>query len=135
MELRKQLNEWMRLRVIWIQQEHLAQYRFARAVWGELTPEQQQKLISGEWKSFAKQDTGHNPRRCHREDRHPSPRHLLKGHGVIREEQQNSLELKLTKISRSLGKLGRTKLQLPEPVVDCVRLLMEKINQPLLQTA
>lgn len=61
--------------------------------------------------------------------------HLLKGHGVKREEQQKSLELKLTKISRELGKLARTKLQLPEKVIECVRHLMEKINEPLPQFA
>jgi transposase len=61
--------------------------------------------------------------------------HLLKGHGVTREEQRKSLELKLTKLSRELGTLGRIKLQLPETVVDCVRLLMEKINQPVSQSA
>lgn len=55
----EQAAEWMRLRMIWTQQEHLAQYRFAREVWDVLTPEQQQKLISGEWKHHAKQDTGH----------------------------------------------------------------------------
>ncbi|MBX7207164.1 MAG: hypothetical protein K1X78_02525 [Verrucomicrobiaceae bacterium] len=56
---RQQLGEWMRLRMIWTEQEHLAQYRFARAVWSVLMPEQQAKLIAGEWKEFAKQDTGH----------------------------------------------------------------------------
>lgn len=58
-KLRKQLGECMRLRMIWTQQEHLAQYRFARAVWEVLTPEQQQRLLAGEWKTYAKQDTGH----------------------------------------------------------------------------
>lgn len=57
--LRQQLSDWMRLRMVWTQQEHLAQYRFARAVWEVLTPVQQAKLIAGEWKEFAKQDTGH----------------------------------------------------------------------------
>jgi transposase len=61
--------------------------------------------------------------------------HLLKGHGIMREEQQKSLQVKLTKISRELGKLGRIKLLLPEKVVDCVNYLMEKINQPLSQSA
>ena len=56
---RQQLIEWMRLRMIWTEQEHLAQYRFAWAVWSVLMPEQQAKLIAGEWKEFAKQDTGH----------------------------------------------------------------------------
>lgn len=60
--------------------------------------------------------------------------HLLKGHGVMRAEQQPSLELKLTRISRELGKLGRTQLRLPEKVGDCVRLLMDAINQPLSQS-
>jgi hypothetical protein len=45
------------------------------------------------------------------------------------------MQVKLTKISRELGKLGRIKLQLPEKVVDCVSYLMEKINQPLAQSA
>lgn len=57
--LRQELADWMRLRMAWTQQEHLAQYRFARAVWDVLTPDQQAKLIAGEWKKFAKQDTGH----------------------------------------------------------------------------
>jgi Spy/CpxP family protein refolding chaperone len=57
--LRQKLGDWMRLRMVWTRQEHLAQYRFARAVWDVLTPEQQAKLIAGEWKPFAKQDTGH----------------------------------------------------------------------------
>jgi transposase len=60
--------------------------------------------------------------------------HLLKGHGVMRDEQQKSLELKLTKISRELGKLGRIRLQLPETVLECVILLMGKINQPIPQS-
>lgn len=57
--LRRELEDWMRLRMVWTQQEHLAQYRFARDVWTVLTPEQQTKLIAGEWKPYAKQDTGH----------------------------------------------------------------------------
>ncbi len=57
--LRVQLLEWMRLRMIWTEQEHLAQFRFARAVWDILTPEQQSHLLAGGWKAFAKQDTGH----------------------------------------------------------------------------
>lgn len=57
--LRAQLAEWMRLRMVWTQQEHLAQYRFARDVWNVLTPEQQTRLITGEWRQYAKQDTGH----------------------------------------------------------------------------
>lgn len=58
-KLRAELETWMRLRMMWTEQEHLAQYRFARDVWGVLTPEQQKKLLAGEWKDFAKQDTGH----------------------------------------------------------------------------
>jgi len=58
-KLRAELAEWMRLRMAWTQQEHLAQVRFARAVWQVLKPEQQAKLIAGEWKPYAKQDTGH----------------------------------------------------------------------------
>lgn len=59
-QLRSELSEWMDLRMRWTQQEHLAQYRFARAVWNVLTPDQQFKLIAGEWKAFAKMDTGHS---------------------------------------------------------------------------
>ncbi len=58
--LRTELSEWMRLRMNWTQQEHLAQYRFARAVWRVLTPDQQSKLLAGEWKGYAKMDTGHS---------------------------------------------------------------------------
>lgn len=57
--LRRELEQWMRLRMLWTQQEDLAQYRFARDVWSVLTPDQQQKLLSGEWKAYAKQETGH----------------------------------------------------------------------------
>ncbi len=57
--LRNELKGWMRLRMIWTQQEHLAQYRFAHAVWDVLTPEQQALLIAGDWKTYATQDTGH----------------------------------------------------------------------------
>lgn len=57
--LRRELEDWMRLRMAWTEQEHLAQYRFARAVWEVLTPVQQGKLIAGEWKTYAPQDTGH----------------------------------------------------------------------------
>lgn len=57
--LRRELDEAMRLRMRWTEQEHLAQYRFARAVWEVLTPEQQGKLIAGEWKTYAAQETGH----------------------------------------------------------------------------
>ena len=57
--LRQELADWMRLRMEWTQQEHLAQYRFARAVWNVLTPDQQVKLIAGEWKSCVTLDTGH----------------------------------------------------------------------------
>jgi hypothetical protein len=57
--LRRELAEWMRLRMLWTQQEHLAQYRFARDVWNVLMPEQQAKLMGGEWKPYAKLETGH----------------------------------------------------------------------------
>lgn len=57
--LRAELESWMRLRMVWTQQEHLAQYRFARDTWNVLTADQQAKLISGEWKAYAKQETGH----------------------------------------------------------------------------
>ncbi len=56
---RDELEAWMRLRMTWTQQEHLAQYRFARDVWSILTPAQQTQLIAGEWKQYAKQTTGH----------------------------------------------------------------------------
>jgi Spy/CpxP family protein refolding chaperone len=58
-QIRSELTEWMRLRMLWTEQEHLAQYRFAQAIWKVLTPEQQVKLLSGGWKAYAKQDTGH----------------------------------------------------------------------------
>ncbi|MCP5560647.1 MAG: hypothetical protein H7A55_23140 [Verrucomicrobiaceae bacterium] len=57
--LRSELDRWMQLRMKWTAQEHLAQYRFARAVWEVLDAERQQKLIAGEWKTYASQDTGH----------------------------------------------------------------------------
>lgn len=57
--LRRELEDWMSLRMKWTQQEHLAAYRFALDVWGLLTGEQQTKLIRGEWKAYAKQETGH----------------------------------------------------------------------------
>ena len=57
--MRAELETWMRLRIAWTEQEHLAQYRFARDVWNVLTPEQRGKLLAGEWRQFAKQDTGH----------------------------------------------------------------------------
>ncbi|MCB1237816.1 MAG: hypothetical protein KDM91_22310 [Verrucomicrobiae bacterium] len=57
--VRRELEEWMRLRMLWTRQEHLAQYRFAREVWDLLTPEQQAKLIAGDWKAHATLDTGH----------------------------------------------------------------------------
>jgi hypothetical protein len=57
--LRRELADWMRLRMEWTQQEHLGQYRFGRAVWNVLTPGQQAKLIAGEWKSYVTLDTGH----------------------------------------------------------------------------
>ena len=57
--LRIELTEWMRLRMTWTEQEHLAQYRFARDVWKVLDESQRAKLLSGEWKAYAKQDTGH----------------------------------------------------------------------------
>jgi hypothetical protein len=57
--LRRELEEWMRLRMAWTLQEHLAQYRFARDVWGVLAMEQQARLLAGGWKDFVKLDTGH----------------------------------------------------------------------------
>lgn len=57
--LRAELDTWMQLRMTWTQQEHLAQYRFARDVWSVLTADQQQKLFTGEWKNYAQQDSGH----------------------------------------------------------------------------
>ena len=58
-ELRSELEAWMRRRMLWTQQEHLAQYRFARDVWSGLDTSQQTKLIAGEWKDYVKQETGH----------------------------------------------------------------------------
>jgi hypothetical protein len=54
-----ELESWMRLRMIWTEQEHLAQYRFARDFWQVLTADQQAKLIAGQWKAYAVQNTGH----------------------------------------------------------------------------
>ena len=58
-KLRAELDTWMRLRMAWTEQEHIAQYRLCRAAWDVLTAEQRQRLLGGEWKEFAKQDTGH----------------------------------------------------------------------------
>lgn len=59
-KIHAELAIWMDLRIQWTRQEHLAQYRFARDVWDVLTSEQQEKLLSGAWKSYAKQGTGHS---------------------------------------------------------------------------
>ncbi len=57
--LNAELGFWMKLRMRWTQQEHLAEYRFADEFWNILTSEQQHRLIGGEWKEYAKLDTGH----------------------------------------------------------------------------
>lgn len=57
--LRNELAAWMRLRMTWTQQEHLAAYRFSRAVWDLLSADQQRKLTAGQWSEYAKMDTGH----------------------------------------------------------------------------
>ena len=59
-KLRAALGEWMRLRMAWTRQEHLAQFRFAREVWQVLTAEQQAHVLAGDWKAYATQDTGHS---------------------------------------------------------------------------
>lgn len=58
-QIHSDLAIWMDLRMKWTLQEHLAQYRFAREVWDVLNKDQQEKLLSGAWKSRAKQETGH----------------------------------------------------------------------------
>lgn len=57
--LRRKLADWMHVRMLWTEQEHLAQYRFACDVWGVLDGDQGKMLLAGEWKAYAKQDTGH----------------------------------------------------------------------------
>ncbi len=57
--LRAELTEWMRLRMAWTLQEHLADYEFGRVVWEILDPAQRKHLLAGNWKSYAKLDTGH----------------------------------------------------------------------------
>ena len=60
--------------------------------------------------------------------------HLLKGHGVTLEEQKKSLERKLQKLLRALGKDLRQTMALPKKVSDCVAQIMKQIDEPLPQT-
>jgi len=60
--------------------------------------------------------------------------HLLKGHGVTREEQRRPLEAKLTRLCWTLGKTGRKALNLPVSTSHCVAHLMEQIDHLSTQT-
>jgi transposase len=60
--------------------------------------------------------------------------HLLKGHGITRQEQRGPLQRKLTQLCQGLGKTGREALGLPVKTSHCVAHLMEQIDHPLPKT-
>lgn len=57
--LRVELEGWMKLRMEWTLREHMAAHDFNLAVWKLLAAEQQKHLLAGDWKRYAKLDTGH----------------------------------------------------------------------------
>lgn len=57
--LRAELEGWMKLRMEWTLREHMAAHEFNTVVWKLLTAEQQKHLLAGDWKRYAKLDTGH----------------------------------------------------------------------------